>query len=395
MDWKTAWSYLPVNHNTCIGTVENITQRSVFKNNLSGTKVKIKFSNLFSKDALVIDHVTIGTKDLENNNDIKKMQAVTYQGKETIRIESGEEFYSDEIDYALSNGEDIVVSIYIKERTEICSVCSTWEARSWYTQYGLAGNFVAEQEFTETDAYEVFPVLKYDINRANHIFGITEIKVYTEQEVKTVALFGDSITHMSYYSDALIEKLYDSYPGKITVVNRGLGGNRLLRDYSRIEEIPSGGTIFGEAGVERFYHDIYSSDQPDHIIVLIGINDLTHPYALKHLDEAITIDEYQEGIIKLIDIAHEKGSKILLGTLTPFIFGAEEWYTPVETLRQLVNQWIRSQKYSDGIVDFDLATRQSKTPERMLEDCHLGDGLHPNSEGGRKMAEAIDVDWLI
>ncbi len=43
MEWKTSWSYLPVDYETSIGTIENITQRTVFWNNLSGKKVRILF----------------------------------------------------------------------------------------------------------------------------------------------------------------------------------------------------------------------------------------------------------------------------------------------------------------------------------------------------------------
>ena len=38
MEWKTSWSYLPVDYETSIGTIENITQRTVFWNNLSEKK---------------------------------------------------------------------------------------------------------------------------------------------------------------------------------------------------------------------------------------------------------------------------------------------------------------------------------------------------------------------
>jgi len=393
MNWKSAWSYLPVDWNTNIGTVCNITQRTFFKNNLDGTKIKIKFSNLFSKQSLTLENVTIGKRD-KTQTDIREIRKVTFQKSEKIVVEAGAEFYSDEIDLSVCFKEDLVLSIYIKESTDIYSVCSTWAARSWNTRYGLDGNYVNEQTFTETDSFDVYTALQYDPNRADNIFGVTEIKVYTGNDVKTVAMFGDSITHMSYYSDALLEKLYECYPGKITVINRGLGGNRLLRDYSHVLDVPGGGTIFGHAGVERFYHDVYGSDQPETVLVLIGINDFTHPYALKHEDEAVTMDEYQKGITEIIRIAHENGSKIMIGTLTPFRYGETEWFTPSEKLRTEANKWIREQKFSDGIMDFDLATRITEKPEYMFEDCHLGDGLHPNVLGGKKMTDVVPVEWF-
>jgi len=30
----------------------------------------------------------------------------------------------------------------------------------------------------------------------------------------------------------------------------------------------------------------------------------------------------------------------------------------------------------------------------MQDDCHLGDGLHPNCTGGKKMAKAVKIEWI-
>lgn len=393
MDWKTAWSYLPTNYNTCIGTIENTTQRTCFRNNLSGTKVRVRFSNRYSEQTLVLENVVIGKKN-RAQGEIEGLVPVTYQGNQRIIIAPEKEFYSDEIELALDPKEDIILSVYVKEPMEISSVCTTWAAGSWSTRYGIGGNYTYDQGFAEKEATKIFPVLRFDPNKSDTILGITGIQVYTDSQVKTVTLFGDSITHMSYYSDALIKRLYESYPGKITVINRGLGGNRLLHDYSRMSEIPGGGTIFGASGTERFYSDIYGYDQPEYVFVLIGINDFSHPYALKHYDEKVTKEEYCMGITKLIDIAHANGSKIMIGTIIPFKWGEADWFSEVEDLRLQANQWIRSQKLSDGVIDFDLATRQTGNPEYMLDDCHIGDGLHPNHEGGRRMAEAVPLEWF-
>ncbi len=394
MEWKMAWSYLPVNYNSCIARISNTTLRGFFVNNLKGDKIRIRFSNLYSPEQLILDKVTIA-KRTKNSSNIEGFQTIRYKGRDTISVGSGEQFYSDEIDFSISSSEDIVISIFINEPTKLYSLCSTWSAKSWYTRYGLDGNFTLEGEFPETDNYELYPALQYDENRANHIYGISGIEVFTESDVKTLALFGDSITHMSYYSDALTHMMTDAYPGKLTIVNRGLGGNRLLNDYTRMPEIPGGGTIFGRPGIERFIYDIYQMDIPDYVVVLIGINDFTHPYFFDRSDEIITIEEYKEGIMKLIHTAHTKGSKILIGTVLPFKKDELKWFDKAESLRQEANRWIREQKEADGIVDFDLAIRDTYTTEIMDDSCHLGDGIHPNEEGGLRMAKAVPLELIM
>ncbi|MBP1756986.1 MAG: hypothetical protein H6Q59_3384, partial [Firmicutes bacterium] len=72
-----------------------------------------------------------------------------------------------------------------------------------------------------------------------------------------------------------------------------------------------------------------------------------------------------------------------------------DWFITTEKLRQSANDWIRNQRLSDGMIDFDLATRRESDPEYMLEDCHLGDGLHPNTSGGKRMADAVPIEWFL
>ncbi|MGB4661380.1 MAG: GDSL-type esterase/lipase family protein [Mobilitalea sp.] len=392
MEWKAAWSYLPINYNSTIGTIENITQRTRFTNNLNGSKIKIKFSNLCSKEPLILEKVIIGkTTDHE---EIMDMKQITYQGSKQVAIGPGEEFYSDELEWKIGMEEDIVLSIYVKDKCEIQSSCSTWASRSWHTVYGMDGNYTEQQKFVETESVEVYPFLQIDTHRADVIIGIDEIQVFTDEKVKTVALFGDSITHMSYYSDALIEKLNITYPGKVTVINRGIGGNRLLYDATYIAEMPGQGSIFGKTGTHRFLQDVYGSTTPEVVIVLIGINDCVHPYAFRYHDEIVSSEQLIKGYMELIRIAHEKGSKIMMGTIMPYRNDSQEWFLEAEETRCQCNEWIRNQVLADGIVDFDEIIRDTVNPVYMQKDSHLGDGVHPNTAGGIKMAEAIPMEWF-
>jgi hypothetical protein len=183
MDWKVAWSYLPVNYNTCIGTISNITQRTFFRNNLNGTKIKIKFSNLYSEAPLMLHKVVIGKKN-RNKDLIEEMMPITYQGSERILIEPENEFYSDEVELAINKDEDIVLSIYIKDETKIYSLCTSWAAQSWHSGYALQGDYTMNQNIADNKGYYVFPILQFDPNRADTLFGISEIRVFTDSNVK-------------------------------------------------------------------------------------------------------------------------------------------------------------------------------------------------------------------
>lgn len=85
--------------------------------------------------------------------------------------------------------------------------------------------------------------------------------------------------------------------------------------------------------------------------------------------------------------------RVLGGTLTPFA-GSERFDERSEASRQPLNAAIRSGRLFDGVVDFDAAVRDPANPQAMAEGTHRDDRLHPNDEGYRRMAEAIDLSLL-
>ena len=76
--------------------------------------------------------------------------------------------------------------------------------------------------------------------------------------------------------------------------------------------------------------------------------------------------------------------------MTPF-WGAA-YYTEVgEAKRQALNEWIRTGKGYDGVVDFDKATRDPNDPKKLLEKYDSCDYLHPSDAGYKAMGDAIDL----
>lgn len=388
MNWKTTWSYVPINYDTTIGTIENITQHTRFWNNLGGDKIKIRFSNLYSKEELVLEKVTMGIYN-EDTNEVRNRTTITYQGQETIRIAAGEEFDSDAADLTVKPGESLVLSVYVKQLSKIQCACSTWFADSFTSLYEEGKDYTQSTVMTGQKSEEVYPFVKADALKACLVIGVSNISVFTCEKVKTVIMFGDSITHMSYYTDALMKRLYQNYPGKIAVINRGIGGNRVLNDATVVPDIPGHGNCFGTAGVTRFAADVYQEEDVDCVCILEGINDCMHPYFFGQPDQIVTASQLELGLTDMMQIAKEKNSKVILGTVMPFRDENQIWLPEAEKTRIALNEWIRSQKIADEVVDFDAVMRMDEDGQFLKEDCHIGDGLHPNVKGGTLMAEAI------
>lgn len=85
-------------------------------------------------------------------------------------------------------------------------------AGTW--QSGFLKGHVPKGDGESCVSGDLLPLLAGDIHQNQALTGFCEVAVYTDAEVCTVALFGDSITHMSYYSDPLTLRLYRRLPEK-------------------------------------------------------------------------------------------------------------------------------------------------------------------------------------
>src|SRR4029077_8241540 len=78
-----------------------------------------------------------------------------------------------------------------------------------------------------------------------------------------------------------------------------------------------------------------------------------------------TAEDIIAGHKQMIERAHTRGLKIYGATLTPFE-GAACFSKEGEAKRQTVNQWIRPSHAYDGVIDFDVATRDPANPTTYL-----------------------------
>ena len=60
-------------------------------------------------------------------------------------------------------------------------------------------------------------------------------------------------------------------------------------------------------------------------------------------------------------------------------------------MRKALNEWIRSSKLLDGVIDFDKATRDAANPDVFAATADSGDHLHPGDAGYKAMGDSIDL----
>lgn len=394
MKWVSSLSYLPIRYGIPLAEVADQTQRVIFPNNLNGNKLRLRFSNRYGTKPLVLEKVTVG---VEQNGKITHIRTVSSYGEAAVRLAPFEERWSDELDYPVAAGDKIAVSAYVRHPQTIESICIFWSGDGALVRLSTSGDYTDGGDFAACPAEQVYPFVAQDMNKGMVFYGFSGLQVYTDDAVKVTAAFGDSITHMSYVTNAILKRLCKEAPGRAALLNCGIGGNRLLHNATSVDFIPGNAVCFGNAGIMRFEQDVFSTDAVDTVLVLEGINDIMHPIQFCHQEEQVTAAELADGYQRLIRIAHQHGARIFGATITPC--GNQEypaeWLPQFEEIRLEVNRRIRDGIGFDGYFDYDAAVRDAQKPGFMKADCHIGDGLHPNARGGTRMAGSVDLTQLL
>lgn len=355
------------------------TLRQLVQPALDGSRVRVRFSNRFGKAPLHIAAASVGLVTGGNAVSPATLGVLRFGGRGSLTIAPGADAWSDGIDLKAEAGQTLAVSTYLDQPTPFATIYQRGPGTSWV----VPGNAVTT------------PRLQGAVPLAlNHI--VTGLDVLTSQPARIVVAFGDSITAGGNdagggaYPDMLATRLRDSpkVPAGLSVINMGIGGNRLLLDSS------------GPSGMSRFAKDVLAQSGVTHVIVLMGTNDIGRgafvdvPGFPLLASEAPTAERVTEGLEQLIKQARAKGVKLMIGTVPPFR-NTPYWTAATEAMRGAVNTWIRGRQDVDGVIDFDAVLRDPADPLALNPKYDSGDHLHPNKAGHAAMAAAVDLKELL
>jgi lysophospholipase L1-like esterase len=325
------------------------------------------------------------------------VQALTFNGQQSVTIPAGEDVVSDPLSFTFSAFQDLAVSVYVPSPNN-GGLTEHYTARqtSFFAPRSAAGDQAADLEAAPFTVQTTTRPL------------LAGLDVMASGNVGAVVTLGDSITDgyggtpahsgrnpLGASENPIGVNLNGRWPDDLqrrlisaklplSVLNAGISGNRILH-YGSFDSSPIF-AAFGPPALTRLNRDVLEQAGVSDVVVQEGINDIGD---LPHASAA----EVVAGLTELVNQIHGAGLPVQLGTLTP-IEGATYDSPTAEAARTQVNTWIRGQQISDGIIDFDKAVRDPGDPNRLLPAYNSGDSLHPNPAGYQAMADAVDLALL-
>lgn len=370
--WLSVWgNAMSIVENKPEGYAKDITLRYPILMPLDGKGLCLTFDNFTGLEKVEITKITIAKATGPTSIDVSTLKEVTFEGNNTLVLESGEQKTSDPIDIDVNKDELLTVSLYLGDFTTMrCGVEFFGPTSKAY--YSL-GNQTTANDLKSADTREI-----------RWMYFLSRIDLLTSDENKAVLCYGDSITSLSWPD--YLQLFYMKDMGNHTsVVRKAVSGSRVLRQYECLMY-----QSYGIAGLTRFPREseVYGAES---VIILHGINDLIHPVGVevnefRPWSDLPTAQELIDGLCEYIKHARSLGLNVYLGTLTP-IKGWRTYNEMRNGLREEINAWIRSTDLVDGVIDFDALLRDENDPALMNPIYDSGDHLHPNDLGMIKMAE--------
>ena len=344
----------------------------IVRTSIGGHRLRVQLSNAFGTSALLVGGAHVALRDNQSAIVPGSDRPLSFSGKPSFTIPPGAELLTDPVGLEVPKLGDLVISLYIPGEAGTPTVHLTALHTTYLSQ---PGDWTGATTINDPKTVQLW-------------YWISAVDVEAPAKAGLLVAFGDSITDGATstpdmdrsWPSQLAERLAgNKATADVAVINEGISGNRLLNDGA------------GVSALARFDRDVISQPGVKWLIVLEGINDIgfgSRPGAQP--PETVTADDLIAAHKQIIERAHLHGIRVIGATLTPYL-GAVYATEHGESIREAVNQWIRTSRAYDAVIDFDAAIEDPANPKQIRPAYNIRDHLHPNDEGYSAMAAAVDL----
>jgi len=363
------------------------TFRLVIHSAIAGEKARIRLCNKYSPNAVEIGHANIALCDAQGRiSDPKSVCPLTFNGGKSHTLGAGATVISDAADFEVPADAYLCVNVYMK----------SGKLRS--------GNLLNNAGFLHAKGdHAAAPLFAHQkrpmdsvFDFAGRLLGMTlqmpvplfqSLELLNSGGASSIVLFGDSLTQQGFWSSIFERQIRSLYPGRYSVINKGINGNRVLRDAGN--RLPLKG-FFGTKALERVWDDVLAFDGISFVNFCLGTNDFLQPGTIAApKSETATAREIAAGIEKIAAMIRERGITLLGMNFVPI--GSCKDTTPQKNkLRAEMNEWFDASNDFDHKFDIYSAFVSSEDSDCPVPSYVGKDKTHPNELGGEAMTAAVD-----
>ncbi|MFC0628101.1 GDSL-type esterase/lipase family protein [Kribbella deserti] len=370
------------------GTSPDTTVRNIARASVDATSLRIRIGNPYGDRALHLRAGSIGLQARIGEADLVpgSLRKLTFAGKRSITLDPGESAYSDPVALRVRAQQNVAISLYAPGAPINDQVFPPPTPNPPGSFLSLAGDHTGEpgdKAYPETNVGQ-------NTSPGYHPgqFWWSDIVDARSAARGTIVALGDSNTsgHQAIgggdrWTDLLARELNERAPGRqLAVANAGISGNTVSRQPNPYDPT---GQCCGPPAVDRLHRDVFSVAGAKYVILFEGTNDLGGGASAPQAPASRVIAALRE----VADRSHARGLKVIGATLMPMCNDAGSFR---ETNRLAVNEFIRTSRIFDGLIDFDAAVRDPANP-REIRPAFMADCYHPNAAGHAAMAAAIDT----
>lgn len=335
---------------------------------IGGRRLRLQFTNPFGSKVVVVGAAHLAIRDKDSGIVPASDRVVTVGGNKSFRLLAGATMFSDPVDLEFPALADLAISLYFPQDTGPTAAHTTGLHTTFISE---PGDFTGQTQITGGTT-------------ANVYYWVSAIDVLAPASTAAIVTLGDSITDGTSstvnadhsWPARLAVRLQANKPtASLGVANEGISGNRVLADGS------------GVAALARLDHDVLAQSGVKWLMLLESINDIGLE---SRTNTGLTAADLTAAYRQIVERAHTRGIKVVGCTLTPYQ-GAAYYSEPGETMREAVNDFIRSSGTFDAVADFDAAVRDPANPKHYRVDMQSGDNLHPSDAGYQAMADAVSL----
>ncbi|MES2056480.1 MAG: GDSL-type esterase/lipase family protein [Pseudomonadota bacterium] len=336
---------------------------------LSGTQVRLRFSNILNVKRLDIVEASIAS--VSNGKAVGKRLALSFGRRRGTMISPGEATFSDPMKLLVRAGDRLSISFTLRQSLEEAPL----------------HDITLDPPATSDSGESASGSGTRPSDRAQPWRLVDRVLVNPRQAANVAIAIGDSLTD----GDGDISTKRETWPWivsktlseRLIVLNLGRAGSRLERDG------------LGISGLKRLRSDGLTIQHLKYVFLEFGLNDLGFPGVtlgsklLETPARAPSGQELERAFTKAIAMTHQRAICVVIATLPPFHDADFPGYFSEgkESARQQLNAWIRHAAPADAVMDIDESLRDPTSPTRLREAFKSRDGLHPNRLGQKVMAQ--------